>query len=648
MKKNKNKRKVMTYVVIAAVALIPFMYSFFYLKAFWNPYGEIDNIPVAIVNLDKTINDVNRGEDLLKNLEEKDVLDFNVVDEKTAIDGLQDQTYYAIITIPENFTENLENVEEDKQLTTITYTPNQKTNYLASQIISKVMLKVEEQLRANISSEVVTNLSDKITEFPSQVEKMLDGLKQIESGIYSVKNGTNTITEGLNILNNNYEEFDNGIKSSYEGSATLTASLTNLTLGLNNLESGLNDFNTATIGLSTLVESISKLSDSHNQLTTGLNSYIDGVTSVTATYDNLVTSICAEEGDESVNCQTAKDIQLNLDYVSASGNSIKTNNQTINYGLNAVATNSSSLGTINDTIKNIQTNVTKLKSGSSLITSGMKSLESGLYVLSTSSDEVKSGIIKLSEGSIKLQSGVNTLYEKTDNAVIEIDNNLTESKEDINKLTGLDDYVKESVTIKEEDFNQVTEYGIAFAPYFMSLSLWVGALMLFVVLYYDVKDRFKIFSRNNKNKVQRTLAYMVLASSQGLLLGLLLKIGLGFEITNLLIYYGSLILVANAFLLIIEFLIINFDDIGKFIAILFLVLQLASSGGTFPIETVPTFFRSIYNFMPMKYSIGLFKEAIITSESSITYDNIIVVIGILIGTFITIILADIIKKKIKK
>ena len=146
--KSKNKdqgKSLFSYIILAAVLIIPFMYSFFYLKAYWNPYGKgnIDNLPVAIVNEDKG----ERGKQLISSLEEKNTLKLSIVSSDEATDGLYNKDYYAVITIPEDFTSSIESVgTENKKHPTITYSPNQKSNYLASQIIDKVMTTVEKSL----------------------------------------------------------------------------------------------------------------------------------------------------------------------------------------------------------------------------------------------------------------------------------------------------------------------------------------------------------------------------------------------------------------------------------------------------------------------------------------------------------------------
>ena len=133
MKSKISEKNWFKYVVIAAVLLIPFMYSFFYLKAYWNPYGEgnIDNLPVAIVNSDKG----DKGDSLISSIKKSKKLKLSVVSEDKADEGLNDGTYYAVINIPEDFTSNMESAStNNKKHATITYSPSLIT-YLVKLLI---------------------------------------------------------------------------------------------------------------------------------------------------------------------------------------------------------------------------------------------------------------------------------------------------------------------------------------------------------------------------------------------------------------------------------------------------------------------------------------------------------------------------------
>ena len=172
--------------------------------------------------------------------------------------------------------------------------------------------------------------------------------------------------------------------------------------------------------------------------------------------------------------------------------------------------------------------------------------------------------------------------------------------------------------------------------------------MMYIVLYYDKEERFKKLSISNKNRLQRTLCYHGLATLSAIILGILLMTLLDFEITNIFLYFISIILVANTFMAIIETLIINFKDIGKFIALILLVLQLAAAGGTFPIETVTKGFRFLNPILPMTYTIKLLKESLVSIEGTLLTKNLLIVSLLLIILVVINVTMDIIRTKKSK
>ena len=193
-----QNKKFFKTIIFIVVLCIPLIYSFFYLKSYWDPYGNLTDLKVAIVNLDKGQDDTNQGNELVKELKDKDVLDLCVVDENQAKQGLQDGEYYATITIPSDFTECLNSAsEEQKKVATITYTPNQQQNYLASQIINKVVTATQMELQSKVGKEVVSTLADTLSAVPDSLQDISDGANEIYDGTSSLNSGLQ-FTKSLN------------------------------------------------------------------------------------------------------------------------------------------------------------------------------------------------------------------------------------------------------------------------------------------------------------------------------------------------------------------------------------------------------------------------------------------------------------------
>ena len=128
-----KKDKIMKVVIFVVVLLIPIIYSFFYLKSYWNPYGDLTQMKIAVVNLDEGKDNENQGKEFVNELKNDGTFDICEVNLDNANEGMQNGDYYATILIPSNFTQCLNSAStKDKQIATITYSPNQATNYLAN------------------------------------------------------------------------------------------------------------------------------------------------------------------------------------------------------------------------------------------------------------------------------------------------------------------------------------------------------------------------------------------------------------------------------------------------------------------------------------------------------------------------------------
>lgn len=648
MNKNKNYFK---YVIIAAVLIIPFMYSFFYLKAYWNPYGKgnIDNLPVAVVNLDEG----KKGNELINQIKDKKTLKLNVVDRKKAMDGLYNEDYYAIITIPNNFSNSMDSIDTNNKIhPTITYSPNQKANYLASQIIDKVVTTVEANLDNTINSEIVSTLSENIKSVPNAMDTINNGFNELSSGTVSLNEGSKKLQVGANTLNDSYDQFDTGLKTAKNGSDTLTESIKTLNSGLNELSTKTAEFETLKDSIPTLTGSIDKLTTGNNDLTVQLDNYVENINLLLQEEQKIAEQI-THLYDESnypkddlyyklQNLLKKDNNNLNkFESLSLMGTTINSSNNVINEGLTNLNNTTSVLNNLPPKIDSLKTGITTLKEGANQITTGAIELSNGINTLFIKSAQLKTGITSLSTGTTSLNNGINTLNSSVITAKNELNKKVTSTKEEVKKVETLKEYSAKPVKVEIKKVNEVSSYGTAFSPFFISIALWVGCLMFYIVLYYDKENRFKKLSIENKNHLQRTGLYHLLATLSGITLAILLQILLDFKITNLLLYYISIVLIANTFVAIIEFLITNFKDIGKFIALILLVLQLAAAGGTFPIETVTAGFRWLHKILPMSYTINLLKESLIKIESTLLTKNFMIVFAIFLVFLVINIVNDI-------
>lgn len=656
-----KRKKIMKIVIIIAVIIIPVLYSFFYLKAFWDPYGNLHDMKVAIVNLDTGDEGENLGNELFNKLKENDTLTYvEVKNREEGEKGLIDQSYYATITIPEDFTKTLNHAEsEDRKQSIITYSPNQKSNYLASQIIAKVVTTVENELKGEVSQKVVAKLTNKLNEVPEKMQEISQGATQIQDGTTHLKNGLTTLKQGTETLANQYETFDQGVTSASQGSNELTQGITELAKGIDSAYQGTNQLASSTNQLEELTKGTSQVLAGSTNLADGLTQYVNGVNQTLSTVESSqsstksqLTSLASSlqaytktnpAARQDANFQKAMQTLQTISSQDSSSSlqqattKLQTSGKELKQGINHLTSGAKSLTSgvtklteLSNGVQTLNQGMIQLKQGVTKLQTGGNDLQNGLSTLTKASQEVKEGIHQINEGTNSAATGSDDLQNGVNTFKSEIDQGMAETKEQLTSLTGLDTYVQEPIKVEETDYAGVDSYGVGFAPYFMSISLWVGALIMLIIFYYDPEDRFKLLGRNANHKFLRSALYFAVAIGQGIVLGFLLKLGLGFNVTNGWLYYGTCILISLVFTSIMQFLILNFGDVGKFLGILLLVLQLAASAGTFPIETVPKFFQGLYSFMPMNYTIRLIKESLIKIDSGMIWSNVSVLLGILL------------------
>ena len=307
--------------------------------------------------------------------------------------------------------------------------------------------------------------------------------------------------------------------------------------------------------------------------------------------------------------------------LSSGLDTLSANNEALNSGAEALKEGSSELknglGQYTAGVTAASEGSSELKAGTAAAKEGAETLESGAAALDSGAQQLKNGIEELdagtgslADGTSALDNGAGELADGTAAAKTGVKNAITDAKDQLTVLDGLAEYGEEPVKTDTEYVQPVANYGSAFAPYFMGLSLWVGCLMIYFGIYLDYERRIRLLSKDSSRIVLRTGIFTLISAAQAILLAIVIKDVLHITVNNPAMLFGSCILVAVTFMAIVQFCLINLGDIGKFVAMLLLILQLTSCAGTFPIETQSGFFQVLNKVLPMTYSTQLFKEAI--------------------------------------
>ena len=269
-------------LVVIVIALIPAIYAGLFLASMWDPYGNVDKLPVAIVNEDEPAEygdtTLTVGDQLVDNLKENDSLAFNFVDADVAKEGLKNGTYYMVITIPKNFSANAATVMDDQpEKMILNYETNPGTNYIASKLSETALGKIKTSIREEVTKTYTEAIFDQIGTAGDGMQEAADGAKKIKDGMDDASDGNKKITDNLKVLADSTLTFK-------EGSEELTEGLKSYTDGVAQVNDGAKQLDD---GVSTLTASLPTLTNGVDRLNSGVKEYTDGVATLNSNSEAL-------------------------------------------------------------------------------------------------------------------------------------------------------------------------------------------------------------------------------------------------------------------------------------------------------------------------------------------------------------------------
>ena len=280
-------------IVLVFIIAIPAIYTTLFLGSMWDPYGKLDNLPVAVVNLDEPVEyegeTLNVGKKLVDKLKDDGSLCFNFTDADQAERGLKNGTYYMVITVPKNFSENATTLTDaTPKKMELDYKTNPGTNYIAMKMSETALEKIKTSVAQEVTKTYAETIFDKISEAGDGMKDAADGAGEIYDGTEKLSDGNKTISDNLKTLSEGTLTFKDGTSelkvglSSYldgvnqlsDGSTTLANGATSLLTGALKLNEGANSLSD---GTKTLSSGTATLESGAKTLESGLKTYTDGV-----------------------------------------------------------------------------------------------------------------------------------------------------------------------------------------------------------------------------------------------------------------------------------------------------------------------------------------------------------------------------------
>ncbi|NQD68343.1 YhgE/Pip domain-containing protein, partial [Bacillus haikouensis] len=641
-------------IPILAVLFVPVLYSGMFLWAFWDPYEQLDDLPVAVVNSDRGANydgeDLHIGSDLVEKLKDSEQFDFHFVNKEEGYKNLEKQDYYMLVEIPEDFSENGTTLLDDHpEKLSLKYVPNESFNFLSAQIGDTAMKEIKASLSESVSETYAETMFEKIQEMGEGYLTASDKAGEINNGALDLSQGANKLKDNLAVLAEKNVEMSDGVAKTQAGAAELAKGSNELSDGVGVmtdktqlLYKGTQDLQS---GIDDLAGGIDKSKAGLEKVDAGLTSAIDNTADLYAGSQSLAEKIGelqsgadrAKAGAEAIGAGASElekqlapfmgslpegkqaELQAAINQIKQGATGLEAGTGSLGTGASELQKGAGSLaggiGKLNEGQKKLQGGVDQLVAGSVRLDQGSNQLQagqgeivknvgllndkmgevyqgttqvaSGVSDLSTGLNKVYDGSTRLSDGTKQLADGSSELAEgsaKLSDGTTEYEEKLKGAAKEANSVNpneGTYDMMAAPVNVKNEKINHVPNYGTGFAPYFLSLGLFVGALLISIV--YPLKEPADRPSSGLNWFIGKFTVLTAVGIIQSLIASGILLLGLGLEVESVPLFLLSAVFTSLTFLALIQMLVTILGDPGRFVAIIILILQLTTSAGTFPL-----------------------------------------------------------------
>ena len=415
-------------IVMIGISLIPALYNVIFLSSMWDPYGQLSDLPVAVVNNDKEAsyngNSMSIGKDMVSNLKENKSLDFHFVDEDEGKKGLEDGNYYMVVTLPSDLSEKaafiLTNHPEQMQ---IDYQTSSGHSFIASKMSDSAMTQLKQNVSTNVTETYTKALFDKMVELKDGMSQAASGSEKLTDGANQLVTGSRTLTTNLHSLADSSLTFSNGTEQFTKGLSSYVSGVEQLHLGLGNFNSGLVTYTGAVsqldTGLGQLASKSPELVGGINQLYTGVEAYTGGVSQLNAglnqfssgvsAYTNGVGSFAA--GANQLSNQSAT-LRMGVEQLSEGIQQLSSKLDASSGKKDQIAQLSSGLNQLNQAIQNIDVGDTKQLDS---VLSSIVSLSNQMLVSAQSEKATTLANIQSTQSIIALVQGLQGSLENLQN-----------------------------------------------------------------------------------------------------------------------------------------------------------------------------------------------------------------------------------------
>ncbi|MFI6016999.1 YhgE/Pip family protein [Streptomyces sp. NPDC051287] len=624
---------------LVALLVLPLLYGALYLWSFWDPYGRLDRIPVALVNDDKGASadgqKITAGADIVDGLRDSRTFDWHRVSAAEARRGVENGTYYLSLTMPADFSSRIASSAGDSPETgALQVRTNDANNYIVGQISRTVFNEVRSAASAKASRSFLDRIFISFADIHGQTVKAAEGADTLTGGIGKAEKGSKDLADGLKDAQSGSGKLVKGIKKLDTGSGTLKDGSRQVADGTRTLADQVDGVygkvgpyladNEKTIG-----DTARLVADSARTVRGNLDVLVKAAPvaaksahTAAATLDEVYRARCSAGLLDDPVCPDLKKARDAADDVAAVADDLDTliadqhgDLKTLDADLGVLQKQAEALADraphlsedvadavkkidkLNDGAARVAAGAARLHSGLGTALTGATGLDSGLGKLRTGADDLSGGLYKLVDGSGRLAGGLHDGAARIPDY----------GTQDRDRRTGV---MADPVQLASRDLHKAPNYGTGFAPYFIPLSLWVGAMVAYMLIQPLNRRALAAGSSAWRIALAGWLPVVAIGVLQTAALMAVLHWAIGLEMVHAAGTVGFLFLVTACFAAIVQWLNARFGAAGRILVLALLMLQLTSAGGTYPVQTSPGFFNAIHPFLPMSYIVEALRRLI--------------------------------------
>ncbi|WP_069771263.1 YhgE/Pip domain-containing protein [Streptomyces sp. LUP30] len=624
---------------LVALLLLPLLYGALYLWSFWDPYGRLDRIPVALVNDDRGATaggkKITAGDDITENLRDSKVFDWHEVSSAEARAGVEDGRYYLSLTMPADFSRRIASSSGDAPETSaLQVRTNDANNYIVGQISRTVFSEVRRAASTKASRTFLDKIFVSFSDIHGATAKAADGADDLNGGIGKAEQGSKDLADGLGDakdgsgkLVKGLKKLDTGADSLQDGSQKVADGTQKLADKVNGVADALGPFvktHEKTIGdTARLVADSSKVI--HDNLETLVKAAPVAATGAHTASDTLAAVYEARcetpvlPDPACADLKKAKDAAADVAKVADDVNTLvadqdgdlktlRTNLTTLQKQAQSLAEDAPHLSEdLDDAVAKVNalnTGAAKVAKGAKKINTalgtakaGSENLDAGVGKLETGAQDLNGGMFKLSDGSGKLADGLHDGAGRIPDY-------------DARERDARTAVMADPVQLASHDQHKAPNYGTGFAPYFIPLSLWVGAMVAYMLIAPMNRRALAAGAPAWRIALAGWLPVVAVGVLQTTALMAVLHWAIGLEMVRAAGTVGFLFLVAACFAALVQWLNARFGAAGRILVLALLMLQLTSAGGTYPVQTSPGFFNAVHPYLPMSYVVEALRRLI--------------------------------------